>query len=108
MKLITTWQLVTYDVWGNARDGWEVNQAFQSGEYELEASLELHNNGRYGSEFIAATVSDHELRKKLGLRRFIDSGMGDDVTLYIEDSRNSKPLCELRCTSHKFLTFKLS
>ncbi len=28
----TTWQIVTYDVWGNSKDGYDVNNAFSRGE----------------------------------------------------------------------------
>lgn len=41
----TTWQIRTYDVWGNARDGWEVNNTWGAGEIELRIPQTRYNVG---------------------------------------------------------------
>ena len=35
-KITQTWRWISYDVWGNANDGYEVNQSFRTSDtYEL-------------------------------------------------------------------------
>lgn len=41
----TTWQMRTYDVWGNARDGYQVNDTFDAGEIELRIPQTRYNVG---------------------------------------------------------------
>lgn len=44
-SLKTTWELRTYDVWGNARDGYQVNDSFDAGEVELRIPKTRYNIG---------------------------------------------------------------
>lgn len=44
--LKTTWELATYDVWGNAKDGWEVNDTYRGRDVELEIPQTRNNAGR--------------------------------------------------------------
>ena len=44
-SVLTTWALRTYDVWGNARDGWDVNDVYDGGEIELRIPQTRHNIG---------------------------------------------------------------
>lgn len=41
----TVWELRTYDVWGNDRDGYEVNNVFSAGTVELRIPQTRHNVG---------------------------------------------------------------
>jgi len=41
----TTWQLHTYDVWGNAKDGYQVNDKYDAGEVELWLAVWRYNVG---------------------------------------------------------------
>ncbi len=41
----TTWELRTYDVWGNARDGYDVNDVYSAGSIELRIPQTRHNIG---------------------------------------------------------------
>lgn len=43
--LITMWSVRTYDVWGNARDGWNVNDSWSAGEVELRIPKTRYNIG---------------------------------------------------------------
>lgn len=97
----TAWELVTYDVWGNARDGFEVNNAFRSGTVTLDCELHVYNIGT-DQQFIAGEVSDRELRKKLGIKGTIEVD-GDDMVYYIIRP-SGYPLCEIRCISHASLS----
>ena len=54
----TTWKLWSYDVWGNARDGYEVNdRSCFDREYSLPLRVEKHNVGT-PAEFQSAHPSD--------------------------------------------------
>jgi hypothetical protein len=41
----TTWELRTYDVWGNAKDGYEVNNSYGAGTVELRIPKTRYNVG---------------------------------------------------------------
>lgn len=72
------WRLYTYDVWGNAEDGWDVNEV-------LWTSV---------TENIPIDASDRAIREafrfdpRVGLE-------GDEETIYLT-SETGKPLGELR------------
>ena len=73
------YEVITYDVWGNARDGFEVNQAFTTGHY-IEVSEE---------------TSDMAINRRLGIRGVEWDGEPGYV-LYGTLKRNGKPALELR------------
>ena len=73
------YQVISYDVWGNARDGFEVNQAFTTSQF-----IELD-----GSE------SDRTINRRLGFNGLSWDGE-HGYTLYATVKRNGMPACELR------------
>lgn len=75
------YEIISYDVWGNARDGFEVNNAFHTGEF-----VELD-----GQE------SDYTINRRLGVRGVTWDG-DPDYTLYGTLKRNGMPAMELRKT----------
>ena len=109
----TTWQPATYDVWGGPCDcpgdycksdcGYIVNNRFATAEVILWLRVHKVNAGT-SREFEAATPSDRQVRRVLGIRPGtpIDC-VGDDVDIYPE-SADSYPLGELTCTSHDSLS----
>lgn len=99
----TTWELRTYDVWGNATDGYEVNDTFKAGEVTIRCKVEVCNAGT-PQEFLSASPSDSQIRRALGLRRFKLETDGDDLHIYVNRARDSYPLGELYCTSHESLS----
>lgn len=99
----TTWELRTYDVWGNATDGYEVNDSFRSGEVTIRCKVEVNNAGT-PQEFLSASPSDSQIRRALSLRRFKLETDGDDLTIYVNRARDGYPLGELYCTSHDSLS----
>ena len=99
----TTWELRSYDVWGNARDGYEVNDTSRIGEASLRLAVEVNNAGTPG-EFLSATPSDSQIRRALGLRRFKLDTDGDDTTIYVNRERDGYPCGEMFCTSHESLS----
>ena len=104
-KTITTqWEMATYDVWGNARDGFEVNNVYRRREpITLVLTVEKYNVGT-PQEFEAATPTDRQIRRIFGLgRQQIDTD-GDDLTIYVNRAVNSYPYGELHCISHESLS----
>lgn len=88
------YEIISYDVWGNAKDGWEVNDAHRTGDF-----IDLPDD-----------ASDKQIRQALyrqaGFSRGILSmkieqdGSGDsESSYYLEDNSRraaGRPFCELR------------
>jgi hypothetical protein len=99
----TTWELRVYDVWGNARDGYDVNDSWRIGETDIRIAVQVNNAGT-PQEFLSACPSDSQIRQALGLRRFKLELDGDDLNIYVNRAKDSYPLGELYCTSHESLS----
>lgn len=80
---MTTYQVTTFDVWGNAEEGYEINQEFSAGKIEVDdnASTEtiwsvLCNAGIADGDFTQAEfrdtgINDYEiLERATGLPTF--------------------------------------
>lgn len=98
----TKWEIITYDVWGNAKDGFEVNDLYKKGTTEEFAAKTKHNIGT-SSEFESASLSEKQIKKIFGVKCFITVD-GDDITYYIRRNRDDYPIGELRCVSHESLS----
>ena len=99
----TTWEIRTYDVWGNAKDGYEVNDSYRAGEVTLRLKVKVNNAGT-PQEFLSAYPTDSQIREALSLRRIKIETDGDDLSIYVNRARDSYPCGELYCTSHKSLS----
>jgi|688.fasta_scaffold18529_17 hypothetical protein len=102
----TVWQIVNYDVWGNSKDGYEVNQSFYSGNVEMPVKLEVYNPGIEG-EFYDGSPDDTNIRKALGITprvRIYDPYCNERV-IYANHVSTNYPLGELRLVSHDTLEF---
>jgi hypothetical protein len=100
----TVWEVRSYDVWGNAKDGYEVNDSYVIDRHcELRLKVETFNAGT-PQEFVAAHPSNSQLRSALGLRRFKIETDGDDLSIYVNRARDGYPCGELYCTSHESLS----
>ncbi len=99
----TTWELRTYDVWGDAQNGYEVNNTFRAGEVTIRCAVE-RNNPDTPQEFLSAYPSDSQIRRALSLRRFKLELGGDDLHIYVNRAKDSYPCGELYCTSHESLS----
>jgi hypothetical protein len=99
----TTWELRTYDVWGNAKDGFELNDTYCAGTAELTLQV-IVNNAGLAEEFESAYPSDSQIRRALNLRRFKLELDGDDLTIYVNRAKDGYPLGEMHCTSHDSLS----
>jgi hypothetical protein len=84
-----SFEVLNLDVWGNENEGYEVNQAFNTGKF-IEMTLDQYES----DEFIIMSLIDmdfltHEAIDKVNVD-------GDGQTLYINDDRTSKPLYQLQ------------
>lgn len=101
-SLPTVWDLTTYEVWGNAKDGYDVNNSFSSGSVELRIPRTRHNAGTE-HEFISAHPTHRQIKKALGVTCRIETD-GDDMNVTINRARDGYPLAAIYCTSHASLS----
>lgn len=102
-KITTEWELRTYDVWGNAKDGYEINDSFRNGKITLSLPVKTHNVGT-PHEYQSASPSDTQIRAAFGYERVRIDTDGDDLTIYVNRSRDNYPIGEMLCTSHESLS----
>jgi hypothetical protein len=104
MKTVhTIWEVWTYDVWGNARDGYEVNDRHcHERAFALDLEVKVNNLGT-PQEFESASISDAQIEELWGLGVETD-GCGDDLSYYFQRVRDGYPVGEMFCTSHESLS----
>lgn len=78
-----TYEIVDYDVWGNTRDGYEVNAAYNTGCY-----VDIPDN-----------ATDYQINRILGVRGITWDGE-DGHILYGTFKRNACPALELRAINN--------
>lgn len=99
----TTWEVWTYDVWGNAKDGYDVNdRSCHDRAYPLTLDVETFNDGT-PQAFDGAFPSDKQIREAFGVRCRIGRD-GGDLNIYVYRDRDRYPIGELSCTSHASLS----
>lgn len=122
-KCIAVCDIVTYGVWGNRRDGYEVNDAnYSARDVDLAADMIVSNVPLHpgaaddyrsfpadSASFsvnvaVSFEIPDREIRSALGIgprvRLDID---GDDMTYYVRRESDGYPIGEVRITSfHPF------
>ena len=100
----TSWELRTYDVWGNNKDGYEVNDSYVvDRDYPMTLTVTVNNQGT-PQEFLSAYPTNRQIRKALDLRSIQLDLQGDDLTIYVNRSSNGYPLGEMHCISHESLS----
>ena len=87
-----TFRLWTYDVWGNAREGFEVNDRYSHGNVSIKCKRETFNAGT-PMQFHTWDPTDRQLSRAASATRC--TWDGQDGTYYAEDSRNGRPVGEL-------------
>ena len=102
-RIETTWECWMYDVWGNARDGYTVNdRSCFARAAELHLAVELCNPNT-PHEFESAYPTHTQIRLLFGLTcRFTTDG--DDCVIYITRLSDEYPIGEMFCTSHESLS----
>lgn len=99
----TTWECWTYDVWGNAKDGYDVNdRSCFDRAAELTLTVEVCNAGT-PQAFESAHPTDRQIRRLFGLTCKFETD-GDDTIVYITRVRDGYPIGEMFCTSHESLS----
>lgn len=79
-------EIVEYELWGNAKEGYDVNSAYHTGRY-IEVSEKCTNG-----EILEALNKDYELPENVSI-------FGDnEYAILLEDAEDGKPLLEL----HRF------
>jgi hypothetical protein len=101
--IMTKWQVWTYDVWGNAKDGYEVNASWRNGEVDIMADVKTWNTGTAG-EFQSVELSHKQIRQAFGLTNIRIKIDGDDLTYYVNRKRDGYPIGEMQCVSHRSLS----
>ena len=89
---IRKFRLWTYDVWGNARDGWEVNDRYSHGVVAIKCERAVFNVGT-AHEFETFEPTDRQLSRAAGF-----TGVqwdGQEGCYYAETRRNGRPVGEL-------------
>lgn len=87
--LTLRYQRWTYDVWGNARDGWDVNDRFKSGTVDIRCKRSVFNVGSVSAFACFAPSYLQIARTGIGAPDFTgDIGM-------ICGERRGKPIGEL-------------
>lgn len=100
----TIWEIRTYDVWGNAKDGYDVNDSFVvCRDYPMRLEVKEYNPGN-PQAFKSAYPTDKQIRKALDLRSIQIDLEGDDLTIYVNRSRDGYPLGELYCIDYESLS----
>jgi hypothetical protein len=99
----TVWEVWTYDVWGNAKDGYDVNDRWcHDRRYAIDCPIEDWNAGTPG-EFRQASPTDRQIRQAFGMACQFETD-GDDLNIYVNRRRDSYPIGELICVSHDSLS----
>lgn len=103
-KVPTRWEIWTYDVWGNAKDGYDVNdRSCIFRDYPIDIVPTLYNAGT-PHEFISAHPTDKQIREAFGLSPIRLDLDGDDINIYVSRERDGYPIGEMRCISHAHLS----
>jgi len=85
----------TYDVWGNAKDGYEVNDRYSHGYVEIECAAEIFNPCT-PHEFTTYNPTDEQLCDALGVTNFARfEWEGDGDVFYCQRSKDGRPMGEL-------------
>jgi hypothetical protein len=86
MAKLAVYRVLSLDVWGNEEDGWDLNQSFSTNRlYEIDFEDD--------EQILAQLKASGELADWISLDDIdID---GDQNTLFIENSHNSRPLLHL-------------
>jgi len=90
---IRRYTLYTYDVWGNSKEGFDVNNVFQQGEISIRCRRKVYNEGT-PHEFAAYDPTDLQLSRAVGIKGV--EWDGETEYTLIATSKNGRPLCELR------------
>ncbi len=90
---LRSYSLWSYDVWGNARDGFEVNDRFRCGTVVIRCKKKVHNAGT-PQAVVSYDPTDLQLSRAAGVKGVEWDGTTDEA-FYATLKTNGKPVCEL-------------
>lgn len=82
-------EVYTYDVWGNARDGYEVNDRYRFGTYSHVDALVARDD-----KLLTRFLKEIGFLKKGVQTRSLEFD-GDDTFVYVTAVKDGYPLCEV-------------
>jgi hypothetical protein len=85
-------RLWTYDVWGNAREGFDVNDRYSHGTVSIRCKREVYNPGS-PMQFVAYDPTDRQLSRAAGFTRVEWDGSDGAYTAQLKS--NGRPIGEL-------------
>lgn len=89
------YKIKSYDVWGNARDGWDVNNVFTDGTVDICVRGHVFNVGT-AQAFVSYTPTDRQCSRAANVRGGSwDSSADCETVITCDDRRSGKPLGEL-------------
>ena len=101
--IATTWELWSYDIFGNKDDGYEVNdRSCFDRSYPIRLKI-THNNVGTDRAFDSAFPTEYQIQKAFGVRCALDIS-GDDTAIYVNRASDYYPIGEMFCTSHVSLS----
>lgn len=117
-KIVAICEWETFDVWGNAREGYAVNQSFSQGQIEIPAVVVISNMPRIPGAFdryrsfskednsfscemsISFHIEDEALKKALGITCQIEVD-GDGECYTIDRAKDDFPIATVRIIGWK-------
>ena len=101
--LDTTWEIWTYDVWGNRQEGYDVNNRFCVDRgYTIRLKIE-NNNPNTPRQFYSSYPSDYQIKKAFGVNCRLNLD-GNDIVIYVNRDSDYYPIGEMILTSHSSLS----
>lgn len=91
--MVKTYEVWGYDVWGNAKDGFDVNDRSRIDTIAINVKGETYNQGT-ANEFTTFEPSDLQLARALNVRGCEFENSGDGV-IYVTKKSNGRPEGEL-------------
>jgi hypothetical protein len=96
---VVVYEVISLDVWGNARDGFEVNDMHRAGTVEVPYTAQ-YGTGAWPTD--AAIVKGLKgagfLKPRIHTKSIVIDGEADGM-LFLEEARNGRPIYHLRYVS---------
>lgn len=104
----TLWEVRTYEVSGDAEDGWQVDDTYTvDSELELTLPIAISPMGApwdpEKNVYRRAELPMHHIREALDCRGLPIDVAGDSVHVYVTRRKDGYPIGELLCLSHDSL-----
>ena len=100
---VMTYEVFALDVWGNAQDGFTVNDRFRAGSIEVEVDEIEISPGRThitptNKDIVETLIDDGYLKQHVSASMIEFNGVSDE-TLYLESTSDGEPLFQLEWVS---------